>query len=221
MAESDRGSTGRTLRAEVSFWSTWVFGTLISAVGTISFIQHVFGVHLIPTYAHGLEIYRVVVHTFVGWLYWPFLWLVQYVSLNWLHFPLRITIPGWWKDLATVSSAIVAIENRANHIYWQLMTPRGWRWKPDLYLDRVKPLLRLVIEGLTLFGFIIALRIILITVWPPNHLAYTATRLHLWRIFHPLLGRGYQPFRIRANLMALLGAFSACIVFFVTNAYNG
>ncbi|MDE2184954.1 MAG: hypothetical protein KGJ78_18220 [Alphaproteobacteria bacterium] len=108
MSDDAIETSAKTLWGETSFWSTWLFGTLVSTFGLISFIQHMFGVHLVPVFAHGLEVYRVVAHTFIGWLYWPFLWLTQYISLSWFHFSLRIAIPGWWKDLTAISTLSMA-----------------------------------------------------------------------------------------------------------------
>jgi hypothetical protein len=97
MSDSGADTSGRALWRESSFWSGWVFGTLAAAVGLISFVQHVFGVHLIPVYAHGLDVYRVVIHSVIDWLYGPVIWLA-------LHFHLSIAIPDWWKDLTVIST---------------------------------------------------------------------------------------------------------------------
>ena len=97
---------------EVSFWSTWLFGTAISTVGIISFVQHVFGIQLVPAYAHGLEVYREVIHTFLGWLYLPFVYSIEWVA-SWFKFHLDISIPGWWKDLVAVSTVSMAANTRA------------------------------------------------------------------------------------------------------------
>jgi hypothetical protein len=117
MAEDDHRSIGRSFRTEISFW-WWLIGIFGLAIGIISFIQHWFPVHLIPTYSQGLDVYRSVMHTSMGWLYWQFVWLAQYVSLTWFHWPLKISIPGWWKDLATISclsSGIFFREFRDSH----------------------------------------------------------------------------------------------------------
>ncbi len=101
-AVTKKSSTTSSLRREVSFWSTWLFGTAVSTVAVISFIQIKFGAHLVPAYAHGLAVYREVAHSIVGWFYSPFVYPIELVA-SWFHFSLHISIPGWWKDLASIS----------------------------------------------------------------------------------------------------------------------
>ncbi len=223
MASEDRGWV-RTLWDEASFWSTWFFGTLISAVGLVSFFQHVFDVPLIPDYAHGLAAYRLWVHTFMGWLYWPFVSLAQFASLSWFHVPIKIVVPAWLRDLAAISTVSVVAIKRAENF---LLVDRN-RLPPEPIWRQLRRLVARVVAGITLWGFVLAYRTIR-PLWRsprtadiPNVLGpeYTASQK---AIFTEAARRALTKVQTRLAqgfLLSIAGMGLACIVFFVTNAYS-
>ncbi len=177
---------------EVSFWATWLFGTGVSTIGVISFIQIVFGVHLVPSYAHGLEVYREVVYSILEWLYVPFVYFVEWVA-SLFEFPLRITIPSWWSDLATLSMVSTAAFYRAHYMVWRYRA----RWR---YYDGIPLYVKfsvaavILVFGVTLFGLVLTLFL------------FPTSRLML------ALNRAY--------LLSLLAIGVAAAFFFITNAYQ-
>jgi hypothetical protein len=152
-AVTEKSSELSSFGREVSFWSTWLFGTALSTVAVISFIQIVFHVPLVPTYSHGLAVYREVVHSIFGFLYVPFVYLIEWVASR-IHFTLRITIPAWWNDLAALSMVSTAAFYRANYMVWRYRA--RWRYHDGIPLY-VKFGVAAVIFcfGVTLFGLML------------------------------------------------------------------
>jgi hypothetical protein len=183
-----------SFRKEASFWSAWLFGMAVSTVGAVSFIQHVFDVQLLPIYADGLHIYREVVHSFFGWLYAPFIYFIEWVA-SWLHFPLRIIIPGWWKDLATISSITMAAVFRSSVMLNRSYSER--RVLEDSYrMPSLLYMLYLLFLGVTLVGLVGVVFMVVQAIWER-------------RIARP----------IRYLIFSLFAVSAAAVAFFVTNAY--
>jgi hypothetical protein len=182
-----------SFRREVSFWSAWLFGTAVSTVGVISFIQAVFGVHLVPTYAHGLAVYREVVHSIFGWLYLPFVYFIEWAA-SWFHFSVHITIPGWWKDLATISFVTVMALVR---MLFKENAGASLRVKLGIVILSL-------IAGLTLCGLIL----LFITIFWWRKLWFIET--------YP----DSEWYPLRVYELSLIAIAIAAVVFFVTNAYQ-
>jgi hypothetical protein len=204
-----------SFRREVSFWFYWLFGTAVTTVGIISFVQIAFGIHLVPAYAHGLAVYRDVVHSVFGTLYVPFVYFIERVA-SWFHFSLRITIPGWWKDLATISTINMMAFFRGFVIAGRDLEP-GSEPKKDL-LDTARAaevILAFLVAGVMLFGLILPL----LVLW--------ATKRNYRVLMEP--ERGPDPVRMmvtivaslrRAYPLSWLAIAIAAVIFFVTNAYQ-
>ena len=232
MSDAGGVTDAKTFWDEVAFWSTTVLGTVATSFGLISLAQHFFGIQLIPVYAHGLALYRELGHRVVGELYAPFIWLAQYVSLTWYHLPFELSIPGWWKDMATVSMAFAAVDVRAKKIL-----KRASR-KPFTIQS---PLLRTVFDsfvvmfnGITLIGLWTAKERIGGLIWPSKR----PESLTMAILFAQRAGVKFEEFdeeawreiaaetfrRVdrRTNLafvLSLLAALVGGLVFFASNAY--
>jgi hypothetical protein len=209
-----------SFRGERSFWS-WLFATFVSAVAVINFIQHVFGVQLMPFYAHGLYFYREVVHSAVGWLYAPFVFFVEWVA-SLFHFSLRISIPGWWKDLATLSTISVAALIRS--ILHGASLP---------ITHRLIIILCVAFYGVTGIGFLVLFFIVCCSSsaqWAWIHrLIFILFVIFLTPAYPITLKRKLNYFshttqedidRRNRYMISLLAIAAATIIFFVTNAYS-
>ena len=183
----------------VFFRSVWLFGAAVSAAAVISFIQIVFGVHLIPRYAHWLSLYREVVHSAVTMVYNPFILLAERIASLWFHFPLRISISAWWKDLATISTMNAAANLRGS-IVAQRPFPLG---------RTVGCIVAVLVYGLTLIGLLLfAVPLLWISLLiPPNDWEDRHQSAILWSVWRPYL-------------LSLLAIAVAAAFFFITNAYQ-
>lgn len=101
-------------RSEMSFW-TWMFGTAVSAMGLIGFIQGIFEIKLIPDYAQGLAAYQAVVHSIWNVLFPPAVHFIEWAA-SCFNVSLQIPVPEWWKDLATLSTISMAAALRSRAI---------------------------------------------------------------------------------------------------------
>jgi hypothetical protein len=194
MSANDTGTRKSSLRREVSLWWGWLFGTAVSTVGVISFIQTVFGIHLVPAYAHGLSVYREVVHTLFSLLYTPLILLVEWVA-SWFHLSLRISIPGWFMDLAALSTVNMAAWIRGKCL------AEGIPWSEA---NKVRIIWDIMVYGLTLFGSFMVLAFLL---------DVSFSRESYQRI-------GEQERRLfKAYRLSLVAIVVGAFFFFVTNAY--
>jgi len=177
----------------------WLFGTAVSAAAVISFIQTVFGVRLVPPYAHWISLYREIVHSAVTVVYNPLILLADRIASSWFHFSLRITIPGWWKDLVILSTMNAAANLRGSII-----------GQAQFSLGRtVTCIVLAIVYGLTLIGLLLfAVPLLWISlILPPNDSEDRYESAILWSAWRPYL-------------LALLAVAVAAAAFFVTNAYH-
>jgi hypothetical protein len=206
MSVTDTFTEKSSLRRQVSaflggvfFRSAWLFGTAVSAAAFISFIQLVFEVHLVPPYAHWLSVYREVLHSTVTTVYSPFVLLAERIASLWFHFSLRISIPAWWKDLATISTV-----NAAANLRGAIVAHR------QLSLGRVVGyIVAVFVYGLTLIGLLLfAVPLLWISLLiPPNDSEDRYLTALLWSVWRPYL-------------LSLFAIAVAAALFFVTNAYQ-
>jgi hypothetical protein len=219
MSYSGANTSGRALWRESSFWSGWVFGTLAAAVGLISFVQHVFGVHLIPVYAHGLDVYRVVIHSVIDWLYAPAIWLAQSLSRLLFHFHLKIAVPDWWKDLTVISTLAAGTLIRTGKLA-----------KPDIprttkAAEFIIDLAIIILLGVTLLGLLTLVAMLFGLIG----LAMTFARGFAREDVKSAYMRRYPQMTSqlidsydraqRIQILTLLALILASTFFFVTNAY--
>jgi hypothetical protein len=145
MGGADMKSTGNltALRKDVAFWSGQVFGTLTAAASTISVVQHIFDIALVPTFARGLWAYRYIANTATEWLLTPFVYAVGAIS-NWLKYPISIDLPDWWLDLTAIS--IVSAGAAVRAMLWQ-------RQVKTVSLFQILVLMAgTIVFGITMFG---------------------------------------------------------------------
>jgi hypothetical protein len=185
--------------SEILFRSLYLFGAAVSAMAVISLIQGVFDVRLMPAYAHWLAVGREFVGSIVTLLYTPFV-LAAERAAAWLHFPLRIYIPEWWKDLAALSTFNAAANLRGSIVM------RGRRLSPARTLGYI---VAIWIYGVTLLGLVLfAIPLLSIALlMPPNDREDRALSRVLWRVWRPYL-------------LSLLGIAVVAATFFVANAYQ-
>jgi hypothetical protein len=177
----------------------YLFGTAISTLTVISFIQREFGVPLIPIYSHGLSICREFLDGIATALYAPFVLLAEQIA-SWLQIPLRISIPDWWKDLATLSTLNAAANLRGS------MVMRGRQLS---FVQTLGYLAAIWIYGVTLLGLVLfAIPFLSISLlMPPNDREDRALNRLLWRVWAPYL-------------LSLFAVAVAAAAFFVVNAYG-
>jgi hypothetical protein len=185
--------------SEILSRSLYLFGAAVSAIAIISLIQGVLDVHLMPTQAHWLSVGRDFIGSTVTLVYAPFV-LAAERAATWLHFPLRIDIPEWWKDLAALSTLNAAANLRGS------IAMRNRRLS---VLQTLGYIVAIWIYGVTLLGLVLfAIPLLSIALlMPPNDQEDRALNRVVWSIWRPYL-------------LSLLSIAVATVAFFVTNAYQ-
>jgi hypothetical protein len=185
--------------SEILFRSFYLFGAALSAMAVTSLIQSVFDVDLMPAYAHWLAVGREFVGSVVTLLYTPFV-LAAERAASWLDVPLRIYIPGWWKELAALSTFNAAANLRGSIVM------RGRRLSLTRTLGYA---VAIWIYGVTLLGLVLfAIPLLSIALlMPPNDREDCALNRVIWSVWRPYL-------------LSLLTIIVLATAFFVTNAYQ-
>jgi hypothetical protein len=185
--------------SQILLRSLYPFGAAVSAVAVISLVQRVLGSPLLPAYAHWLSVGRELLNSIMTPLYTPFV-LGAEDAASWLHFPLQIYIPEWWKDLAAISTLNAAANLRG------AIVMRNRRLSA---LQTLGYIVAIWIYGVTLLGLVLfAIPLLSIALlMPPNDREDRALNRILWRIWKPYL-------------LSLLGVVVVAAGFFVTNAHQ-
>ena len=185
--------------SEIVLRFLYLFGATVSAIAVISLIQGVVDVHLMPAQAHWLSVGRDFIGSMVTLLYAPFV-LAAERAAAWLHFPLQIDIPKWWKDLAALSTLNAAANLRGSIVM---------RSRRLSVLQTFGYLVAVWVYGVTLLGLILfAIPLLSISLlMPPNDREDRALNRVVWSIWRPYL-------------LSLLSIAVATAAFFVANAYQ-
>ena len=201
MARNDiaNDNTYSSFPSEVLLRSSYLFGASLSTIAVISFTQHVFDVNLMPIYAHWLSVCREFLDAIATALYTPFALLAERIAA-WLHFPLRISIPEWWKDLAMLSTLNAAANLRGATVM---------RNRQLSLTQLLGCIVATCIYGLTLLGLVLlAIPLLSISLlMPPNDREDRALNRLLWSVWRPYL-------------LSLVTVAVVVAAFFVTNAYQ-
>jgi hypothetical protein len=178
--------------------TAWLSATAVSAAAVISFIQIAFGVRLVPSYAHLLSLYREFMHSIVTMVYSPLILLAERIASSWFHLSLRISIPSWWKDLATISTM-----NAAANLRGSIVAQR------QSSLVTIVCIVAVFVYGLTLIGLLLfAVPLLWISLLiPPNDWEDRYQSAILWSAWRPYL-------------LLLLAIAVAAALFFITSAYQ-
>jgi hypothetical protein len=171
-----------------------LFGATTSSLALISFIQQVSGAHLLPSYATGFYAYHEAMNSFIGWLYAPFVFLLEWIASR-FHFSPQLSVPTWWRDLAAFSLLITSVFFRAGII----ATGEGVRFL--WYQRNIIVPLALLFYGLTLVGPVVIFATVYISFSSNYGGASLVKRM------------------VRDCVLSFLAVAVAAIVFFVTNAY--
>jgi hypothetical protein len=201
MAANDiaNDNASRFFLSEIFLRLLYVFGAAASATAIVSLIQGLLDVHLVPTYAHWLSVGREFIGSIGTLLYAPLVFAAERAA-DWLHFPLRIEIPEWWKGLAELSTLNAAANLRGS------IAMRNRRLS---VLQTLGYIVAIWIYGVTLLGLVLfAIPLLSITLlMPPNDREDRALNRVVWSMWKPYL-------------LSLLGIALVTAAFFVTNAYQ-
>jgi hypothetical protein len=132
-------------------------------------------------------------------VYNPLVVLAELTASSWFHFSVRISIPSWWKDLATIST-VNAAANLRGSIVAQRQFSLG---------QTVSYIVAVFVYGLTLIGLLLfAVPLLWISLLiPPNDWEDRYLSALLWSVWRPYL-------------LSLFAIAVATALFFATNAYQ-